>query len=46
MDTLNVIDDDKVNIYMKDSKSPCIIRDDEGTFVYIILPININVDAY
>lgn len=46
MDTLSVIDDDKVNIYMKDSKSPCIIKDDEGTFVYIILPININVDAY
>ncbi len=46
MDALSVIDDDKVNIYMKDSKSPCIIKNDEGTFTYIVLPININVDAY
>ena len=46
MDALSVIDDDKVNIYMKDSKSPCIIRNDESTFIYIVLPININVDAY
>ena len=46
MDALRVIDDDKVNIYMKDSKSPCLIKDDEGTFTYIILPININPDAY
>ena len=46
MDALRVIDDDKVNIYMKDSKSPCLIKDVEGTFTYIILPININPDAY
>ena len=37
---------DKVNIYMKDSKSPCIIKDVEETFTYVILPININPDAY
>ncbi len=46
MDALRVIDDDKVNIYMKDSKSPCIIKDVDETFTYIILPININPDAY
>ena len=46
MDALRVIDDDKVNIYMNDSKSPCIIKDAEETFTYIILPININPDAY
>jgi len=46
MDALRVIDDDKVNIYMNDSKSPCIIKDAENTFTYIILPININPDAY
>lgn len=46
MDALRVIDDDKVNLYMKDSKSPCIIKDVEGTFAYIILPININAEAY
>ena len=46
MDALRVIDDDKVNIYMKDSKSPCLIKDVDETFAYIILPININPDAY
>ena len=46
MDALRVIDDDKVNIYMKDSKSPCLIKDNDGTFTYIILPININTEAY
>ena len=46
MDALRVIDDEKVNIYMKDSKSPCLIKDVDETFSYIILPININPDAY
>ena len=46
MDALRVIDDDRVHIYMNDSKSPCIIKDDDETFTYIILPININPDAY
>ena len=46
MDALKVIDDDKVNIYMNDSKSPCIIKDVDDTFIYVILPININPDAY
>ena len=46
MDALRVIDDDKVNMYMKDSKSPCIIKDVDDTFTYVILPININPDAY
>lgn len=46
MEALRVIDDDRVNIYMKDSKSPCIIRDAEDTFSYIILPININTAVY
>ncbi len=46
MDALRVIDDEKVNIHMNDSKSPCIIKDVDNTFTYIILPININPDAY
>ena len=46
MDALRVIDDDKVNIYMKDSKSPCLIKDVDNTYIYIVLPININPDAY
>ena len=46
VDALNVIDDEEVDIYMRDSKSPCLIRNADETYFYIILPININVDAY
>ena len=46
MDALRVIDDDDVVIYMADSKNPCIIKDAEESYVYIILPININTDVY
>ncbi|MCR4838578.1 MAG: DNA polymerase III subunit beta [Eubacterium sp.] len=46
MDAMRVIDDDDVNIYMMDSKNPCIIKDAEESYVYIILPININTDVY
>lgn len=43
MDVLRVIDDDEVFLYMKDAKSPCIIKDDKESYVYVVLPININV---
>ena len=46
MDALRVIDDDSVNIYMYDSKSPCFIKNAEETYIYIILPININTSIY
>ena len=46
MDALRAIDDETVNIYMNDSKSPCLIKDDNETYTYIILPININTEAY
>lgn len=40
IDALKVIDDEEVNIYMTNSKSPCFIRDDEEKYVYLILPVN------
>lgn len=43
MDALRVIDDDTVTIYMINSKSPCFIRDEENTYVYLILPVSIAV---
>ena len=46
MDALRAIDDDTVNIYMYDSKSPCIIKDAEESYIYIILQININTSIY
>lgn len=41
IDALRVIDDEKVDIYMVNSKAPCFIRDGEGTYIYLILPVNI-----
>lgn len=46
MDVLRVIDDESINMYMRDSKSPCIIKDDEENYIYVVLPVNINVGAY
>jgi DNA polymerase-3 subunit beta len=42
MDVLRVIDDDTAEIYLQSPKSPCIIKDDEGSYIYLILPVNIN----
>ena len=39
-DALRVIDDEKVDIYMINSKAPCFIRDEEQNYVYLILPVN------
>jgi DNA polymerase-3 subunit beta len=46
MDALRVIDDDDVCIYMTDSKNPCMIKDEEENYVYIILHISINTSIY
>ena len=45
-DVLKVIDDEDIFIYMRDAKSLCIIRDDAGTYIYVVLPVNINAGAY
>ncbi|MCD2493264.1 DNA polymerase III subunit beta [Lacrimispora sp. NSJ-141] len=41
IDALRVIDDETVDIYMVNSKAPCFIRDGEGRYIYLILPVNI-----
>lgn len=40
MDALRVIDDENISIYLMNSKAPCFIRDDEGSYIYLILPVN------
>ncbi len=42
IDVLKVIDDDEITLYMTNSKAPCFIKDADGTFVYLILPINLS----
>ena len=38
LDALRVIDDEEVELYMMNPKSPCFIK--EGTYIYLILPVN------
>lgn len=40
MDALRVIDDETVDIYLVNSKAPCFIRNQEESYIYLILPVN------
>jgi DNA polymerase-3 subunit beta len=42
IDALRVIDEEEVVLYMVNPKAPCFIKDDEGKFIYLILPVNFN----
>ena len=42
IDALRVIDDEEIHIYLMNPKSPCFIKDDEGQYIYLILPVNFN----
>lgn len=46
LDALRVIDDETVDLYMTGSKAPCFIRDEESSYIYLILPVNFNPTAY
>ena len=43
MDALRVFDEDEITMYMINPKAPCFIRDQEETYIYLILPVNFNV---
>lgn len=45
IDSLRVIEDENVNIYMMNSKAPCFIKNDEESYIYLILPVNIQENA-
>ena len=45
IDALRVIDEEEVILYMVNPKAPCFIKDDEGKFIYLILPVNFNTSA-
>ena len=40
IDTLRVIEDEEINMYLVNPKAPCFIRDDENNYIYLILPVN------
>ncbi len=41
IEALRVIDDENIDIYLVNSKSPCFIRDSAENYIYLILPVNI-----
>ena len=45
IDSLKVIDDETVDIYLVNSKSPCFIKDEKESYIYLILPVNFNVTS-
>ncbi len=40
IDALRVIDEETIDIYLVNPKSPCFIRDEEEKYIYMILPVN------
>ena len=42
IDALRVIDQDEVTLYLMNAKAPCFIKDDEESYIYLILPVNFN----
>ena len=42
IDALRVIDDEEVELYFMNAKSPCFIKDANENYVYLILPVNFN----
>ena len=40
IDALRVIDDENISIYFMNAKAPCTIKDEEGKYLYLILPVN------
>ena len=46
IDALRNIDDEEVTIYLLNSKSPCFLRDDADSYIYLILPVNFGPEDY
>ena len=40
IDALRVIDDETISLYMVNPKAPCFIKNDDETYIYLILPVN------
>lgn len=45
IDALRVIDDEEVDLYFMNAKAPCFIKDEQQTYIYLILPVNFNAVA-
>ena len=45
IDALRVIDDEEVDLYFMNAKAPCFIKDEQQSYIYLILPVNFNAVA-
>ena len=45
IDALRAIDEEEVTLYMVNPKAPCFIKDENESYIYLILPVNFNVAA-
>ena len=43
IDALRVIDDEEISIYLVNPKAPCFIKDEQESYIYLILPVNFSV---
>lgn len=42
IDAIKVIDDETITLYMVNPKAPCIIKNDDESYLYLVLPVNFN----
>lgn len=40
LDTLKVLDEEEIDLYLVSPKNPCIIKNEDSSYVYLILPVN------
>ena len=45
IDALRVIDDEEIMLYLINPKAPCFIKNKEESYIYLILPVNINTSV-
>ena len=45
IDALRVIDDEEVTLYMVNPKAPCFIKDEQESYIYLILPVTFSTVA-
>ncbi len=45
IDALRVIEDEEVTLYLMNPKAPCFIKDENESYIYLILPVNFNAGA-
>jgi len=44
LDALRVIDNETVDIYLVNPKTPCFIKDSKESYIYLILPVSFNAN--